>query len=92
MRLVPLKDGRHAGHRRAQRRIYPRVPGRTAQPALGGQADCGLPVGADGDLQELPGDHAAAKTRWLCKKANKRVLLTMTPNVRKRRGGFRYPK
>ena len=59
--LVPLTRGRHARSRRTQCGVQRGVPGGPAQPALGGQADGGLPVGAHRDVQELPRDGAAAE-------------------------------
>ena len=43
------------------------------------QADGRLPVGTDCHVQECRATVPLLKTKWLCKKDNKRVLLTMEP-------------
>ena len=67
MRLVPLKDDGTPDIDSLNAEFTGNT-GRQAQPALGRQADRRLPLGADGQVQELPSDRPLLKTRWLCKK------------------------
>ena len=52
--------------------------GKRGESTLGGEAGGGVSLGAHGAVRRLPGRRVPLlKTRWLCRTAKKRVLLTM---------------
>jgi len=61
MRLIPLKEDGTPDMTALNGGVLGRISGRQAEPALGGEARRRLPLGADGDVQELPGDDSAAQ-------------------------------
>ena len=76
--------GWHTGQLFVERRFHRRVPGRQSQSALGHQADGRIPLGADGDMQELSRYGAPAEDAMAVQEERREQACSLSDGTQRR--------